>query len=63
LAEAWTPEGLVEKHVWQILDWQVMTFKRNRRWWTAVGLPAYELFWRTVDMARADPLYFSPEEL
>lgn len=59
----WSPEGLVEKHVWQLLDWQLITFKRNRRWWTMVGLPAYEQFWRTVDAARADPMYFMPEEV
>ena len=62
-ATSWNPEGLVEKHVWQIIDWQLITFKRNRRWWSMVGLPAYEQFWRTVDTAREDPLYFMPEEV
>jgi hypothetical protein len=62
-AEEWSPEGLVEKHVWQILDWQLITFKRNRRWWSMVGKPAYEQFWKTVDIVRTDPMYFSPEEV
>ena len=62
-AMAWNPEGLIEKHVWQLLDWQLITFKRNRRWWSMVGLPGYEQFWKTVDAARADPMYFMPEEV
>jgi len=43
---------VVEKCVWWIDDWFTTTVLRNRRWWSVVGQPAYESFWRDVDAAR-----------
>ena len=49
------PEGWVvlERSVWRVGDWFTTTVIRNRRWWTEVGQPAYEDFWRRVEEARA----------
>lgn len=62
--EAYRPaldEGatLIETCFWWIEDWFTKTVPRNRRWWVAVGQPAYEAFWRDVDAARASGLYDS----
>lgn len=54
-------EGAVvrETCIWWIEDWFTKTVLRNRRWWAAVGQPAYEAFWRDVDAARASGVYES----
>lgn len=44
---------VIETCVWWVEDWYTTTVLRNRRWWAAVGQPAYESFWRDVDAARA----------
>jgi hypothetical protein len=49
----------VETCVWWVEDWYTTTVMRNRRWWAAVGQPAYESFWRDVDAARTTGLYES----
>ena len=61
-AKAWLPclidmddNTVLEKHVWQIADWQVITSVRNKRWWNNVGLPEYERFWQDVSGARSNP--------
>jgi len=61
-AKAWLPclidmcdDTVLEKHVWQIADWQVITSVRNKRWWNNVGLPEYERFWQDVSGARSNP--------
>jgi hypothetical protein len=54
---------VLEKKVWQIEGWQVLTLLRNPRWWTIVGLPEYNRFCADLDKARADPMYFSPNEM
>jgi len=43
---------VIETCVWWVEDWYTTTVLRNRRWWAAVGQPAYEAFWRDVDAAR-----------
>lgn len=43
---------LIETCIWWVEDWYTTTVPRNRRWWDAVGGPAYESFWRDVDDAR-----------
>jgi len=61
LADVWEPIGdVLERHVWEIEKIQTITVKRNPRWWKAVGLPAYNQFWRHVAEARADPMFLSP---
>lgn len=62
----WMPEGVadedvVEKQVWAVQDWQVMTVLRNRRWWSTV-LPEYELFIKDMAQARIDPLFLVPQD-
>jgi hypothetical protein len=51
--------SLVETCFWWIEGWFTKTVLRNRRWWAAVGQPAYEAFWREVDSARAEGRYQS----
>ena len=56
---AWTPndiDGLVvlEQTIWYVYDYFTTTVVRNRRWWSEVGQPAYEQFWRDVEVARVD---------
>jgi len=56
---AWTPndiDGLVvlEQTIWYVYDYFTTTVVRNRRWWAEVGQPAYEQFWRDVELARVD---------
>lgn len=51
---AWTPEGVVlESSIWYVKDYFHSTVLRNRRWWEAVGCPAYTEFWEEVDCARS----------
>lgn len=64
---AWIPSDdspvemtILEKHVWEIEKIQVLTLRRNPRWWTNVGQPSYDSFWNTVFAARKDPLYLAP---
>jgi hypothetical protein len=56
---AWSPtdiSGMVilEETVWYVYDFFTKTYVRNRRWWAEVGQPAYEQFWRDVEIARRD---------
>lgn len=58
LATAWVPESsgtVLELSSWQITEWQLITVKRNNRWWTAEGLPDYYRFWKDVYTARRNP--------
>jgi hypothetical protein len=48
---------ILELETWEIIDWQIITVARNRRWWEAVGLPEYTRFMEDVKNARVDPLY------
>lgn len=50
-------EEILELETWEIIDWQVITVARNRRWWTAVGLPELKRFIDDMKKSRADPLY------
>jgi hypothetical protein len=60
-AEAWMPTGAVlEKELWAVETIQTVTFQRNPRWWTTVGLPAYNEFWTDVDKARNNPQFLAP---
>jgi len=65
LANAWTVDApLLESVCWYIKDSNNDVVLRNPRWWTAVGKPAYEEFWRTVDTARVDGRYkYTPKAL
>lgn len=61
-AEAWiagsVASGVVlETVVWWVRDANHKTVLRNRRWWAAVGEPAYRAYWAEVDAARADGRY------
>ena len=61
--ETWRPsdEEVLEINLWEIEKIQVVTLRRNPRWWAIVGQPAYESFWKAVYDARKDPLYLAPE--
>jgi hypothetical protein len=48
-----TPWVFHEVSYWFVRDWFTTTVLRNRRWWDAVGYPAYVAFWKEVDDARA----------
>jgi len=62
-ADAWIPAGqVVERTVLGVLDSQRVQFRRNRRWWSTVGLPEYNRFWSNVATARNDPMYFMPHD-
>lgn len=53
----WSPEAdgiVLESALWWVRDYNTVTVLRNPRWWEDVGQPAYEEFWRTVHLARAD---------
>jgi hypothetical protein len=56
---AWKPAAgiTLESALWWVRDYNTVTVLRNRRWWEAEGQPAYEEFWRTVSLARADGRY------
>lgn len=62
-AEAWIASGgttsgtVLETVVWWVRDASQKTVLRNRRWWAAVGEPAYRAYWAEVDAARADGRY------
>jgi hypothetical protein len=53
--QEWTPMGaaVLERTQWYVKDWFTTTVMRNRRWWHAVGFPAYTQFWEEVDALRA----------
>lgn len=60
---AWIPEaGCLEKQIWAVQDWQVLTVIRNRRWWSTVGKPEYEQFFKDLAAARADPMFLLPAD-
>ena len=52
-----TGKVLLEESVWYVHDLFTKTYARNRRWWAEVGQPAYEDFWRSVDIARREGTY------
>jgi hypothetical protein len=52
---------ILEKKVWQIEDWQLITVLRNRRWWTNIGLPAYNSFCADLTKANLDPMFLAPQ--
>jgi hypothetical protein len=52
-----TDKVLLEESVWYVHDLFTKTYARNRRWWAEVGQPAYEDFWRGVDIARREGTY------
>lgn len=60
-AEAWLSAAaagvVLETVVWWVRDASQKTVLRNRRWWAAVGEPAYRAYWAEVDAARADGRY------
>jgi putative phage-type endonuclease len=67
-ALGWFPEleegvSVLEKKVWQIADWQVVTVLRNPRWWLTVGYPAYVDFCTDLATAKADPMFLAPSDL
>ena len=52
---AWNPSGIIlESSIWYIKNWFHTTVLRNKRWWDAIGYPAYMDFWKDVEMARSD---------
>jgi hypothetical protein len=53
---------VLEKKVWQIIDWQTIKVLRNKRWWTTVGFPGYNRFTKDVDAAKADPMFLTPRD-
>lgn len=48
---------LHESSIWYVKGWHNQSVLRNKRWWSAVGLPAYREFWKEADDARATGLY------
>jgi len=50
-------EEILELETWEIIDWQVITVARNRRWWRTVGSPEFIRFIDDMKKSRADPLY------
>ena len=60
----WLPEGdCLEKQVWAVQDWQVLTVVRNKRWWSSVGHPEYIKFFKDLEKAQADPMFLIPREM
>jgi hypothetical protein len=64
---AWTPElayegRLIERTIWWVSDWFTTTVLRNRRWWSCIGQPAYESFWKDVDEARVKSTFSSTHQ-
>lgn len=53
---------ILEKKVWQIEDWQNIKVLRNPRWWSLVGLPEYNRFFKDVAAAKADPMFLRPND-
>jgi hypothetical protein len=53
---------ILEKKVWQIEAWQNIKVLRNPRWWSLVGLPEYNRFFKDVAAARADPMFLRPND-
>lgn len=57
-ANAWTPPGnILEACCWYVKDSHHSTVMRNKRWWKAVGLPAYKQLWVEIDEARKTGKY------
>jgi hypothetical protein len=59
---AWLPvlennQIIIEQSIWYVYDLFTKVVLRNRRWWAAVGYPAYVKFWQDVDKARLDGTY------
>jgi hypothetical protein len=59
---AWLPplennQFVLEQSIWYVYDLFTKVVPRNRRWWAAVGYPAYVKFWQDVDKARLDGIY------
>lgn len=52
---------ILEKKVWWIENWQIITVLRNRRWWNNVGLPAYNHFCTDLTRAKEDPMFLRPQ--
>lgn len=64
---AWMPEiayegRLIERTIWWVSDWFTTTVLRNRRWWSCIGQPAYESFWKDVDEARDKSTFSSSHQ-
>jgi hypothetical protein len=59
----WKPDvsdnTILELSCWQITGWQLITVRRNRRWWNTEGLPEYNRFWKDTLMARQDPSFLT----
>lgn len=53
---------VLEKKLWQIEDWQNIKVLRNPRWWSIVGLPEYNRFFKDVAAAKADPMFLRPND-
>ena len=51
---------ILELQIWEVIDWQIITVPRNKRWWAMVGLPEYQRFVNDIISARADPMYLVP---
>jgi hypothetical protein len=52
-ANLWTPPGtILETCCWYVKDSHHSTVLRNKRWWQAIGLPAYEQLWIEIDATR-----------
>lgn len=57
-----TPVIVHETSYWFVRDWFNKTVLRNRRWWDAIGYPAYVEFWKEADDARTTGR-FKPQAL
>lgn len=58
MVNSWVPDSstpVLELSCWQITEWQIITVKRNHRWWSSEGLPDYYRFWKDVYSARRNP--------
>ena len=54
------PSTALEVCKWYILDQHTETVLRNRVWWKSVGQPAYETFWKDVELERLKPVEVKP---
>ena len=52
--------GAADAVVWSIEEFEISKILRNRRWWSAVGLPAYKRFAADFSQASADPMFLAP---
>jgi len=46
--------------VWTAEELEITTMMRNRRWWNAVGLPAYRRFTTDFYHVASDPMFMAP---